>query len=84
MPNVLLSKGISGIDDRLTNVQPDVVSWLREQRGGRWGRYCWYLKAGESGELRIKLPPNESGIRKLRLWAYSPGTLSAEISGERE
>jgi hypothetical protein len=84
MRNVQLSKGISGIDERLTNVQPDAVSCLREQRGGRWGRYCWYPKAGESGELRIKLPPNESGIHRLRLWAFSPGTLSAEISGERE
>src|SRR5712692_9980622 len=71
-----------GLDERLTNVQPDAVSWLREQRGGYWGRYGWYLKAGESGELRIKLPANEISVLKLRLWAYSPGTLSAEIRGE--
>ena len=38
MRNALLNKGISGIDERLTNIQPDAVSWLREQRDGRWGR----------------------------------------------
>lgn len=69
---------VLGMDERLSNVRPP-VPWLIEQHGGRWGRYGWYLAAGDAGELRIGLPGSTSGLVKIRLWAHSPGRLGVTI-----
>ena len=71
----------NGVDARLTDVRPEKQAWLVEQNGGRWGRYGWYLAAGEQGSLRIELPGRHPGILKLRLWAFSPGHLSVSVKG---
>ena len=68
-----------GYDERLSNVHPAQVRWLVEEKGGRWGRYGWYLAAGEKGTLRAALPGIQPGILKLRLWAFSPGHLSVSV-----
>ncbi len=67
------------LDARLTNVVPDQVSWLHEQHGGSWGRFGWYLGAGESGSLRVLLPGTASGFLKLRVWAFTPGHLQVSV-----
>lgn len=69
-----------GFDEHLSNVDPGHVPWLLEHTGGRWGRYGWYLSAGETGLLRIRMPGSENGVLKLRIWAFSPGQLSVRIS----
>jgi hypothetical protein len=68
-----------GYDERLSNVHPEQVSWLIDQKGGRWGQYGWYLAAGEKGSLRAALPGVQPGSLKLRLWAFSPGHLSVFV-----
>ncbi len=68
-----------GLDEHLTNVQPDQVPWLVEDTGGRWGRYGWYLAPHEQGRLRIRLPFSEPGLLKLRFWAYSAGSLIVTV-----
>ena len=79
MKAVLAESQSSGIDERLTNVQPHKAAWLLEQKGGRWGRYGWYLAAREQGVLRIALPGFSRGILKIRLWDFSPGRLSVSV-----
>src|SRR5262249_39003857 len=66
---------VLGLDERLTDVGADQISWLAEQKGGRWGRYGWYLGPGEQGRLRLRLPGLESGHLKLRLWVFAAGPL---------
>ena len=68
-----------GYDERLSDVRSEQVTWLASQRGGRWGRYGWYLAAGEEGSLRIVLPGVQPGALKLRLWGFSPGRLSVDL-----
>lgn len=68
-----------GYDERLSDVRPEQVAWLVDQKGGRWGRYGWYLSAGEEGSLRVVLPGVQPGILKLRLWAFTPGHLSVSV-----
>jgi hypothetical protein len=70
---------ILGLDEHLTDIQFDRASWLSESNGGRWGRYGWYLASNEHGSLRIRLPFEQEGVLKLRLWSYSPGTLAVKI-----
>ncbi|BCA54207.1 hypothetical protein W02_13470 [Nitrospira sp. KM1] len=65
-----------GVDLRLTDVQPQQSSWLLDQEGGHWGRYGWYLDAGQSGALRLALPGSGPGKHKIRVWAFTPGALS--------
>lgn len=79
MGNALREPEILGMDERLSNVTPP-RPWLREQTGGRWGRYGWHLLPGEVGQVRIQLPGSDEGMLQLRLWAYSPGRLSVRIS----
>lgn len=68
-----------GHDERLSDVRPEQSTWLLEQNGGRWGQYGWYLDSGQEGALRVALPGVQSGILKLRLWAFSPGGLSVSV-----
>jgi hypothetical protein len=68
-----------GYDERLSDVRSERAPWLLDQKGGRWGRYGWYLSTGEEGSLRAALPGMQPGILKLRLWAFSPGHVSAFI-----
>ena len=68
-----------GYDERLSDVRPERVTWLVDQKGGRWGRYGWYLAAGEEGSLRAALPGVQPGTLKLRLWAFTPGHLSVSV-----
>lgn len=70
---------MAGVDERLTNIKADRTSWLIEGKGGRWGRYGWYLGSHEEGTLRIRLPVQESGTLQIRLWAYNAGALSANV-----
>lgn len=71
-----------GLDDRLTNLNPDEAGWLTEWKGGRWGRYGWYLPRAETGKLRITLPGSAPGTLKLRVWAVEPGRISATLVDE--
>ena len=68
-----------GYDEGLSDVRPGQVTWLVDLKGGRWGRYGWYLAAGQEGSFRVALPGVQPGIIKLRLWAFTPGHLSASI-----
>ena len=68
-----------GYDERLSDVRPEQVTWLVDQKGGRWGRYGWYLAAGEKGSLRAALPGVQPGMLKLRLWAFTAGHLSVSV-----
>ena len=45
-----------GYDERLSDVRPEQVAWLVNQKGGRWGRYGWYLAAGKEGSLERHSP----------------------------
>jgi hypothetical protein len=73
-----------GYDERLSDVRSEQATWLLDQKGGRWGRYGWYLAAGEEGSVRAALPGVQPGILKLRLWAFSPTHLSVSVrDGER-
>lgn len=69
---------IPGLDERLSNVRPDKAPWLKEVQGGRWGRYGWYLSPHEQGSLHIRLPAQQSGTLRLRLWAFSARTSICE------
>ena len=69
-----------GQDEHLENVETPGVPWLIEQKGGRWGRYGWYLLPGERGQLRIRLPGSEEGQLLLRIWAFSPGETVVAVS----
>ena len=71
---------VPALDERLTNVNPEHAPWLTEQVGGQWGRYGWSLLPGEKGLLRIALPGSQAGIVKMRVWAFSPGRFSAQVS----
>ena len=71
---------IPGLDERLSNVRPDKAPWLKEVLGGRWGRYGWYLSPHEQGSLHIRLPVQQPGTLRLRLWAFPAGPLSVNIS----
>lgn len=68
-----------GYDERLSDVRPERVTWLVDQKGGRWGRHGWYLGAGGKGSLRVALPGTQAGVLKLRLWAFNPGQLSVDL-----
>src|SRR2546425_1568319 len=75
MRRALHEPSVLGVDERLTDVRVDQISWLAEQKGGRWGRYGWYLAPGEQGHLRLSLPGSERGNLKLRLWVFAAGPL---------
>lgn len=79
MQAVLHEPEILGLDEDLIDVQHDRASWLSESNGGRWGRYGRYLASNDHGSLRIRLPFEQEGVLKLRLWFYSPGTLAVKI-----
>ncbi|SRR5579884_2920051 len=80
MRQALREPEMRGLDERLTDVRPASAPWLLDHTGGRWGRNGWYLGAGEAGQVRIHLPGSEDGVLTLRLWAYSPGRLSVQLS----
>lgn len=68
-----------GLDEHLTNVEPEHSAWLSESVGGHWGRYGWYLVPHEQGHLRIRLPFSGEGVLKLRIWAYAAGSLTVRV-----
>lgn len=74
---------LPGLDERLTNIQPDLAPWLMEQKGGHWARHGWYLAAGEDGSVSLRLPGTQSGRMKFRVWAFDPGFLKVQVSDAR-
>jgi hypothetical protein len=79
LQHALRAPTVQGVDERLTNISPGEARWLNETRGGRWGRYGWYLSPRETGSLRIHLPGQRSGSLKLRLWIDRAGPLSVSL-----
>src|SRR2546427_372927 len=87
MRRALHEPSVLGVDERLTDVRVDQISWLAEQKGGRWGRYGWYLGPGEQGHLRLSLPGSKRGNLKLRLWVFAAGPtrgLVVDFAASRE